>query len=83
MAKEDVDSTLQPKLSVPLVVLGHFGVVICHLLLLVKAQPNTPRVAVVALIGINLLPIAALVASAKGFCRLGRQHDSCSTRPSV
>lgn len=70
MAKEDIDFTSGLTRSVSFVVLGHFGVVIWHLLLLVKVQPTTPRVAILALIGINLLPVAALVAFAKGFARL-------------
>jgi hypothetical protein len=70
MAKEYIDFTSGLRRSVLFVVLGHFGVVIWHLLLLVKVQPTTPRVAVVALIGINLLPVAALVAFAERFPRL-------------
>lgn len=70
MAREEADSISRLMPSVVFVVLGHFGVVIWHLLLLVKVQPTTPRVAVVSLIGINLVPVAALVAFARGFRRL-------------
>jgi hypothetical protein len=51
-------------------VLGHFAVVIWHLLLLVKVQPTTPRIALLLLILINLLPVSALVAFAKGHHKL-------------
>jgi hypothetical protein len=56
--------------SNPTVVLGHFAVVIWHLLLLVKVQPTTPRIALLLLILINLLPVSALVAFAKGHHKL-------------
>jgi hypothetical protein len=70
MAIKEVDPISRLKHSVLFVVLGHFGVVIWHLLLLVKVQPNTPPVAIAALFGMNLVPVAALVLFARGFCRL-------------
>jgi|ERR1022692_492189 hypothetical protein len=53
------------------VVVGHFAVVIWHLLLLLKVQPSTPWFAALLLVVANLLPIAALVAFAKGRYNLG------------
>jgi len=53
-----------------LVVLAHFGVVIWHILLLVKVQPSTPGFALVLLIAINLVPVVALIAFAKGWPKL-------------
>ena len=52
------------------VVLGHFAVVIWHLFLLVRVQPNTPGFLPPLLIAINLIPIAGLLAFVKGFPRL-------------
>jgi hypothetical protein len=48
------------------VVVGHFAVVIWHLLLLLKVQPTTPWFAAALLVVANLLPVAGLVAFAKG-----------------
>lgn len=48
--------------------MGHFAVVIWHSLLLLKVQPGTPRIAL--LIAINQLPVAGLVAFAKGGYKL-------------
>lgn len=47
-------------------VLSHLGVVIWHLLLLLRVQPGTPRFALVLLIGVNLIPVMALVAFGRG-----------------
>jgi len=47
-------------------VLSHLGIVIWHLLLLVRVQPETPRFALMLLIGVNLIPVMGLVAFAKG-----------------
>jgi hypothetical protein len=55
--------------SVP-VVLGHFLVVLWHLFLLVKVEPNTPRFLPPLLIVINLIPVAGLFAFAKAFSKL-------------
>jgi len=52
--------------SAPIVV-GHFSAVVWHLLLVVKVQSGFPRLAVPALLLVNLLPVAGLVAFAKGF----------------
>ncbi len=52
------------------VVLSHFCVVIWHLLLLLKVQPDTPRVAFVLLIVVNLIPVAAMVVFQRGRPRL-------------
>ena len=61
---------LKSLLFATFVVLGHFAVVIWHLLLLVKVQPGTPRIALLLLIVINLFPIAGLLAFANGHFRL-------------
>jgi hypothetical protein len=68
---EQEKTNLIPKLLpfATFVVLGHFVVVIWHLLLLVKVQPSTPRIALL-LVVINLIPVAALVVFAKGHNRL-------------
>lgn len=42
---------------------GHFLAVVWHLVLVVKVQPNFPRLAVPLLILVNLLPIIGLIAS--------------------
>jgi hypothetical protein len=55
--------------SAPIVV-GHFLVVIWHLVLLVKVQPNTPRFVPPLLIVFNLFPVAGLLALSKGFPKL-------------
>ena len=55
--------------SAPIVV-GHFIAVVWHLLLVVKVQPGFPRFAVPLLILVNLVPVAGLVAFAKGFPKL-------------
>lgn len=52
------------------VVAGHFLVVLWHLGLLVKVQPETPGFLPPLLIAINLLPVAGLLTFAKGFPRL-------------
>jgi hypothetical protein len=52
------------------VVLGHFAVVIWHLLLLVKVRPSTPQIALLLLVVINLIPVVAVAVSAKGHNRL-------------
>lgn len=54
---------------VPLVV-GHFLVVLWHLFLLVKVEPNTPQILPPLLILINLIPLAGLFVFARGFSRL-------------
>ena len=46
--------------------LSHFGVVVWHLQLLVGVQPETPKFALMLLIGVNLIPVMGLVAFAKG-----------------
>src|SRR5665213_102235 len=55
--------------SAPIVV-GQFIAVVWHLLLVVKVQPDFPRFAVPLLILVNLVPVAGLVAFAKGFPKL-------------
>ena len=52
------------------IVVGHFIAVAWHLLLVLKAQPDFPRFAVPLLILVNLVPVAGLVAFAKGFPKL-------------
>ena len=53
-----------------LVVGTHFIAVIWHVVLLVKAQPDFARLAILLLVLINLLPLAALVAFAKRFSKI-------------
>lgn len=55
--------------SAPIVV-GHFIVVVWHLLLVVKVQSGFPRFAVPVLLLVNWVPVAGLVAFAKGFPKL-------------
>src|SRR5665213_2070649 len=55
--------------SAPIMV-GHFIAVVWHLLLVVKVQPDFPRFAVPLLILVNLVPVAGVVAFAKGFPKL-------------
>ena len=50
--------------------LAHFLVVIWHLLLLVKVQPQTPAFLAPLLIFINLFPLAALLVCVKGYYKL-------------
>ncbi len=52
------------------IVLAHYAVVIWHVTLLIQVQPGFPRVAILLLLLINLFPIAALFAFAKGFPKL-------------
>lgn len=66
---EEVSSRRLLLWSAPIVV-GHFLIVLWHLLLLVKVQPNTLRFLPPLLILVNLLPVAGLVVLAKGFPRL-------------
>ena len=70
MVQEKTNFISKPLSAATPVVLGHFAVVIWHLLLLVKVQPTTPRIALLLLILINLLPASALVAFAKGHHKL-------------
>jgi hypothetical protein len=51
-------------------VVGHLIAVIWHLLLVVKVQPGFPRLVPPLLILVNLVPVAGLVAFAKGFSKL-------------
>ncbi len=53
-----------------MIVLVHYGVVIWHVVLLVKVQPGFPRIGMLLLILINLLPLAGLIVFAKGFPKL-------------
>jgi len=53
-----------------LIVLGHFAVVLWHLVLLLKVQPGTFGFAPPLLILVNLIPVAGLVAFARGFPKL-------------
>jgi hypothetical protein len=46
-------------------VVGHFAVVIWHLVLLSKVQPSTPWFAALLLVLANLLPVVGLFALAK------------------
>jgi hypothetical protein len=62
--KSDFDRKLL-LLGTPIIA-GHFLVVVWHLILVVKIQPNFPRLAVPFLILANLLPLAGLIAFAKG-----------------
>lgn len=48
----------------------HWIVVLWHLAVLVRVQPNFPMLGGLALVLINLLPIAGMVAFAKGANRL-------------
>jgi hypothetical protein len=50
---------------------GHFLVAVWHLMLMIKVQPNFPRLAVPFLILVNLLPIAGVIAVAKEYRKLG------------
>jgi fumarate reductase subunit C len=52
------------------VVVGHFLVVLWHLFLLVKVDPNTPRFLPPLLILINLIPLAGLFVFARGFFKV-------------
>ena len=49
---------------------AHFIVVLWHLVVLVRVQPDFPMLGGVMLVLINLLPIAGLVAFTKGASRL-------------
>ena len=49
---------------------SHFAVVIWHLILLLKVQPNTPRLALVLLLIVNLIPILAIIVLQSGHPRL-------------
>lgn len=53
-----------------LVVAAHFMVVLWHLVVLIRVQPSFPMLGGVMLVVINLLPIAGVVAFAKGASRL-------------
>ncbi len=52
------------------VVLSHFAVVIWHLFLLLKLQPNTPGLALVLLVVVNLIPVMGMVAFRSGHPKL-------------
>jgi hypothetical protein len=52
------------------IVAVHFGAAIWHLFLVVKVQPGFPGFAPPLLILVNLMPVAGLVAFAKGFLKL-------------
>jgi hypothetical protein len=52
------------------IVSAHFAVVLWHLLVLVRFQPDFPLLGGLALVLINLLPIAGVVAFAKGAKKL-------------
>lgn len=52
------------------VVMAHFLVVAWHVVLLVKVQPGFPALAIVALLLVNLVPIAGVAAFAKDARRL-------------
>ncbi len=52
------------------IVAGHFLAVLWHLRLLIKVEPSTPAFLPPLLVLINLLPVAGLVALAKGLHRL-------------
>ena len=70
MEPTNADSTRRLLFWSAPIVLGNLIVVIWHLLLLVKVQPNTPRLFPPLLILFNLFPVAGLVALAKGFRKL-------------
>jgi hypothetical protein len=70
MEQEKTNFIPKPLPFAAFVVLGHFAVVTWHLVLLVKVQPSTPRIALMLLVVINLLPVAGLVAFAKGHHKL-------------
>jgi hypothetical protein len=53
-----------------LLVSAHYVVVVGHVALLVKVQPDFPRLAIVLLILVNLFPVAGVIAFAKGFPKL-------------
>jgi hypothetical protein len=67
MQLEKTDSMRKLLFAGTLVVLAHFVAVIWHVVLLIRLQPGFPAIAIVSLIVVNLLPIAGLVAFAKGF----------------
>jgi hypothetical protein len=52
------------------IVVGHFIAVVWHLFLVIKAQPGFPGFAPPLLILINLIPVAGIIAFAKGFPKL-------------
>ena len=52
------------------IVVGHLIAVVWHRLLVVKVQPGFPRFAVPLLILVNSVPVAGVVAFAKGFPKL-------------
>ena len=52
------------------IVVGNLIAVVWHLLLVVKVQPGFPRFAVPLLILVNSVPVAGVVAFAKGFPKL-------------
>jgi hypothetical protein len=64
MEQEKTNLIPKPLPFATFVVVGHFAVVIWHLLLLVKVQPSTPRIALILLVTINMVPVAG-VAFAK------------------
>jgi hypothetical protein len=47
--------------------LGHFVVILCHLWLVVRMQPDFPKSAIPALILVNLLPVVGALALKKGY----------------
>jgi hypothetical protein len=52
------------------IILAHFLVVVWHLLLLLRVQPDTPRFLPPLLIVINLFPVAGLLFFVKRFHKL-------------
>jgi hypothetical protein len=67
MELANTDSTRKLLLWSAPIVPGHFFALIWHLLSLVKVQPITPRFFAPLLFLFTLLPVAGLVALAKGF----------------
>lgn len=64
------DSRRKLLLWAALVVVAHFLVVLWHLVMLLRVQPGFPMLGALALILANLIPIAGVVAFAKGARRL-------------
>lgn len=70
MEQNNSDSTRKLLLWGAPIVGAHFLAVLWHLALVLKLQPGFPRLAIPLLILVNLLPIAGLIAFAKGYRKL-------------
>jgi hypothetical protein len=67
---QPADSRRKLLLWSALIVAAHFLAVLWHVVLLVKVQPGFPGIAILALVLINLCPVAALVVFTKGRSKL-------------